>query len=201
MQPWERRNNLACSNADNCNSNNFTFPDYNYILRDYQVASFGLSSAVTITTSNLGTSSASATATNSDLVSASATATNSGTRSIQSEPPEPSAPCAAEGPLQAEVNAEQQKLVAVGAGVGGPLGFLCLSFLALFLLERRKRRRVVLKDSNDRSKSLEIVPVAHGLDLQHKWQAQLDENLTKHEMGGDNARSELANNTISHQTG
>lgn len=90
-------------------------------------------------------------------------------------------------------------MVAVGAGVGVPLGVLCLSLLALFLLERRKIRSIYLKDSNNRSKTLGMIPSAAGQDLQHEGQVKLAEDQAKHEMGGDTARSELANNSIAHQ--
>ena len=183
---------VACDNTDSCNSSNFTFPDYNYILRDYQVESFGLSSAVTITTSNSATVSASATA-------ASSGSSSSSTTSLQPVSTAPSTTCAGEGPLQAAVQTEQQKVVAVGAGVGVPLGVLFLSFLALFLLERRKRRGTSGKDSHYKAQPLGIRPGPQQRNSQHRWRAEMDEDRAKHELGGDGARSELASGLATHQ--
>lgn len=125
-------NTWACD-YNSCSKGNFTLPVGNIIVHNYQAASLGISSQVTVNA-------------NAPLTAGSSTATTtSGRAAATSANPTPAATCISPADQQraiASVNSDnEKKLAAVGAGVGVPLGIAVVAFLALFGLERRRNKK------------------------------------------------------------
>lgn len=126
----------ACD-YNSCLKGNFTLPVGNIIVHNYQAASLGISSQVTVNA-------------NAPLTPGSSTATTtSGQAAATSANPTPAATCISPADQQraiASVNSDnEKKLTAVGAGVGVPLGIAVVAFLALFGLERRRNKQSSIK--------------------------------------------------------
>lgn len=160
---------VACDSVSNCGTSNFSFPSYNYVIREYQVASLGLSSGFTITTDAADAATSTTTFPEVDTTSSLPVA---GTTS-----------CAAEQSLQAAFDREQNKVVAVGAGLGVPLGLLLILIPILFWLERKKgNRRVIEQGLNGGSR-------IDNIDLGVQKGTTLGSPI---EVGDDRAYQELA---------
>ena len=114
--------------SDNCTTD-FKFPiNPDLVLRDYQVASLGLQGPVTVLATSVAASNP------ASMRGASKTATMP---SLTSCPAFPTT-TACDG----ATSPSQSKVTAVGAGIGVPLGVAALSFLGLFLWERKRNRRL-----------------------------------------------------------
>ena len=130
----------ACSSDECANTDKFEI-EANFILRDYQVASLGLKGLVTISPSNtLAFGSASTTFPNA----ISATTSILPTTTLSPITPCPSISTTKGTKTPASVSA-------VGAGLGVPLGLAAILFLGLFLLERRKLRKLRSENANTRA--------------------------------------------------
>lgn len=132
--------NLWACDYNTCSQGNFTLPVGNIILHNYQAASLGISSQVTVNA-------------NAPLTTGSLTATTtSGQAATTSATPTPAATCISPADQQmaiASVNSDhEKKLAAVGAGVGVPLGIAVVAFLALFGLERRRNTQSSVERKN-----------------------------------------------------
>ena len=174
---------VACDTVSNCPNGNFSFPSYNYVIRDYQVASLGLSSGFTITTdaadAATSTTSFSEIATTSSLPVAGTTS------------------CAAEQSLQAAFEREQNKVVAVGAGLGVPLGLLLLLIPILFWLERKRGNRRVIEQGMNRGSRIDNVDSGVQKGMSFGSPTELGEDRAYQELAadgtGDGAAFELPN--------
>lgn len=104
-----------------CSQSNFSLPFASITLRQDQVASLSLATTVTAT--------------------ATATATEKATSVTNTATPAFATSTCSSFP-QGDAN---PKLIAVGAGVGVPLGIAALAALALFFRERRQSKRLILE--------------------------------------------------------
>lgn len=88
---------------------------------------------------------------------------------------------------------EQKKVVAVGAGLGVPLGLLFVLFLVLFVLEKRKNDGSKARQSaGSGEKFVGVDTDAQGGGDPISMPAELDEDRAKHELGANGMPLELA---------